>query len=563
VEEHRDDLMESRSSGLGAIPPRTLIAVAVIVAALLRIAWAVRHGLAIDQDGAEYARIAQNLLAGRGYVGIFDRGPQLNYAPLYPLMIAGVSLVLRSTELAARAINIAFGAALVIPMFKIAERLYGRRVAGTVTALVVFHPALIALAASTYAEGPYLTLLMSGLLFLMKWVADRRIGAGIAAGGLFGIAYLVRPEAFVFAGGFVTAGLAAALFTRERRATLFGALALAATFAVVASPYVAFLTLTTGRFRIEGKGAIAYQWGRRINGGMTNQEAGWGIGEDLSDQGTFMRSQLGVVNSTSYTVRDLQVYLLKNARREVGVIHHTIVDEEALGSPILFALAVIGLFGAAWDRRQAALNGVLLAMVGMVALTLFTAPVPYFRLFYPLVGPLLIWAGKGADDLRIWGGATVASLSHNERVVHTGGAVLKWAAIGLLLMVSLRALPNLGQFKDSLAWERARVGRWLAPQLRGHTWVMDTGVQVAYYAGADMIYLPRATSDLALRYIAARQPSFIVLHSGTTEGALAYAPRWFDSGIPDKRAILVYDQGAPPQERIKIYRWVGDSMAAP
>jgi len=562
VNEPLNDLLDSRASGWGRLSSRTFIVVAVIVAALLRIAWAVRHGLAIDQDGAEYCRIAQNLLSGRGYVGIFDNGPQLNYGPLYPLMIAGVSVVLRSTESAARAISIVFGAALVVPMFKIAERLYGRRVAGAVTALVVFHPALIALAASTYAEGPYLTLLMWALLWLMKWVTDRRIGASIAAGALFGLAYLVRTEAFVLAGAFVAAGLVAAPFVRDRRATLIGALALAATFAVVAAPYVAFLTRSTGRFRIEGKGAIVYEWSQRINAGMTDQEAGRGIGADLSDQGVYMKPNLEVVNSASYTPRDLLVFLLKNARRNIGVIHETIVDEAALGSPILFALAVLGLFRAAWDRRRIALEGILVATGGMVVLILFSAPEFYFRFIYPLLGLLLIWAGKGADELREWGRVTVASFSHNERLVRTGGACLKWASIGLVLVISLRALPGLFQFQESLLGERARAGRWLAAQQGGRKWVMDTGVQVAYYAGGDMIYLPYATSDLALRYIAKRQPSFIVLHSGTNPLSLPYANQWFDSGIPDRRAVLVYDRGTPPQERIEIYRWVDGTHTA-
>ena len=43
---------------------------------------------------------------------------------------------------------------------------------------------------------------------------------------------------------------------------------------------------------------------------------------------------------------------------------------------------------------------------------------------------------------------------------------------------------------------------------------MDTGVQVAYYANGNVIYLPYTDSSrLALEYIAKRDPSYIVLHS--------------------------------------------------
>ncbi len=61
-----------------------VIQAAVLVAVLLRVAlllWALRHGIIIDSEGVEYARLAQNLRAGRGYMGIFNNGIQLNFPP--------------------------------------------------------------------------------------------------------------------------------------------------------------------------------------------------------------------------------------------------------------------------------------------------------------------------------------------------------------------------------------------------------------------------------------------------------------------------------------------------
>ena len=67
--------------GLGAINPRTLMVVAVALSALVRIAWTLRHGFAMEQEGVEYARIAENLRAGRGYMGMFANGTPLNFPP--------------------------------------------------------------------------------------------------------------------------------------------------------------------------------------------------------------------------------------------------------------------------------------------------------------------------------------------------------------------------------------------------------------------------------------------------------------------------------------------------
>ena len=131
--------------------------------------------------------------------------------------------------------------------------------------------------------------MMFAMLCLVRWVIDRRASASIAAGVLFGLAYLIRPEAFLLAGLFSVGGLIAAMFVRERRRTIVGSLALLCAFAVVAAPNIAFLSYSTGKLRIEAKGTLAYQWGQRINQGMSYMEATKGIGQDLSDQGVFMR----------------------------------------------------------------------------------------------------------------------------------------------------------------------------------------------------------------------------------------------------------------------------------
>ena len=76
---------------------------AVAVAAVLRTAWAMTHGQAIENEGAEYCRLAENLVGGNGYRGIVaNSGIQLNFPPLYPLLIAIPSLALKSSELAGR-----------------------------------------------------------------------------------------------------------------------------------------------------------------------------------------------------------------------------------------------------------------------------------------------------------------------------------------------------------------------------------------------------------------------------------------------------------------------------
>ena len=71
----------------------------------------------IDSEGAEYARIAENLLNGNGYVGIALPGAQLMFPPLFPLLIATVSLITHQSELAGRLISVSMGTLLVLPVY--------------------------------------------------------------------------------------------------------------------------------------------------------------------------------------------------------------------------------------------------------------------------------------------------------------------------------------------------------------------------------------------------------------------------------------------------------------
>ena len=75
-------------------------------------------------------------------------------------------------------------------------------------------------------------------------------------------------------------------------------------------------------------------------------------------------------------------------------------------------------------------------------------------------------------------------------------------------------------------------------------------------------FLDCAEEGTALRYIEKRRPDYIVL-LGAEPGLLPYTAKWFRDGIPDNRAVLVYDEGTATSygtgtssiERIKIYRW--------
>src|SRR5208337_4530532 len=116
---------------------------------------------AIEPDGAEYASIAEHLRKGLGYVGIVTPGSELNFPPLFPLLIAAASFVTKSYWAAGRLVAFVFGALLPLPVFGIASCLFNRRTAWVAAALAALHPVLVNLSFTVWSEGPYATLLLT------------------------------------------------------------------------------------------------------------------------------------------------------------------------------------------------------------------------------------------------------------------------------------------------------------------------------------------------------------------------------------------------------------------
>lgn len=538
-------------------PSSKILLAAVLMAVLLRLAlllWAFRHGMTIDNEGAEYARLAENLLAGRGYIGMFANGTQLNFPPLYPLLIAAFSLLLPSVELAAHLINVAVGAALVVPMFKLAQKIYNRSVAAVVAIMVAVHPVLVARSAlQAISEVMYLTLLMAGLYYVVLWIDDQKNKTCILAGLFFGLAYLTRSEAFLVVGAISFVGLLLAIVVQDRRRVLLAVLCMAGTFVLVASPYVIFLSLKAGRFLVEGKGALVYAQAQKINAGMNHTQAMREIGDDLSEQGVFMKSNYEALKAAPYTLHGLASLIRHGGARNLSLIYSTISTSQLEGAPVLFLLAVIGLVGAAWDRHRLMKEGVLLTTGLAMVLTLLLVPFYWLRYFYGLMGLLLLWAGKGTEELNAWShGAGSDFVASYPRTVF--GFVVQWFAIFLVMALSCRAVLLQGEFEELTLTGRKTAGQWLAARSPRPERLMGDSLIPAYYAKADFTYLPFASSNVSLRYISEKRPDFIVLLEFSKQSC-PYLTEWFDHGIPDRRAELIYDQTGRHHERVKIYQW--------
>jgi 4-amino-4-deoxy-L-arabinose transferase-like glycosyltransferase len=524
-------------------------------ALLLRLFWVTTQTV-IENEGAEYARIAENLFNSVGYVGTME-GPQLYFPPFYPVLIAALIPLTGSSELAGRLVSALMGAALVLPVFAIAARLFSRRV-GIIAALIVtFNPMLVALSASVYSESTFLALVMAGIYFGMRALEARGPTPAILAGLFFGLAYLTRPEAIGYA--FLTAALLAllGLHRKQLKATLPLATLLVVTALLVASPYIYYLYTQTGKLRLEGKSNIVYTIGQRINSGMSYHEATYGISNDLKEEGPNLNLN-AYVNESPYSkapgvfLSYLATGVLRNAK---GLAKELATAFEA-AAPLLILLGFAGL-RRKWPADQALAGAYAMIIALAMTAILLAGHAVLDRYIVPLLPFLIIWGAGGIDTLYEWARGVAASRRMPfPNLQQIGIAVM-------CVMCAVFLLSGLGVFGKRVSRDitQQEAGLWLSRNAAGPRSVMDNGTITPYYAQGTWVPFPYADSALALRYIEYKRPSFIVL-IGAQRNLRPYLQDWITSGIPHPKATLVYRSGETPDQTVAIYAWDGAPLVA-
>lgn len=213
-----------------------LLALVVLAAFFLRLAWQIAIGFYSSPEVFEYDEIARNLLQGRGYVFDFLGTEWVTYGlPVYPLVLAllhaiGGGPTDYSVVGVAQAVLSAAVAALT---FEIARRLSGDDRVGLAAALAVAaHPGLLLYAAKVHElnlEAPVSAALLLAVLAATRPASGATaLGLGIASF----VAALVRPTLALFAGS----ALVVLALRAPRRSLAFAGVVL-----------VAGALLTTGR----------------------------------------------------------------------------------------------------------------------------------------------------------------------------------------------------------------------------------------------------------------------------------------------------------------------------
>jgi hypothetical protein len=172
--------------------PVSLLAVVAAVATWI----ATRHGPQLSPDSVTYLSLARNLSAGRGFVDLTGQA-NTTFAPGLPGLLAIGQLVGLSLATAARLVNAAaFATIVVLAWVLLARHFASRAVALIATAIVVVSPALLDVTSHTWSEPVFCVVVLGFILVLEEAlgrpdVVPQRVFTA-SAGVLAGVGFMIR-----------------------------------------------------------------------------------------------------------------------------------------------------------------------------------------------------------------------------------------------------------------------------------------------------------------------------------------------------------------------------------
>ncbi len=517
-------------------PKRTLL-VGLVAAALLPRAWlALRAGI-IEHDGAHYAGLAAALLRGD-----WAHAWSTIWPPLYPMLIATSAWIAgvrgaaspETLESVARLVSVVAGALALFPLAAIARRALGARDAWIPVVLAASHPRLIQYSASALTEATFTLCLLVAIERVMADDHHHHPATEGAAGAVFGLAYLARPEGILLAGAvwltrmFVGKARDWRGMRPRARPRLQPWFLLGLTLAIL--PYLMWTHSRLGHFSLGEKGAYNLWRAHRATYDARFGEPA-GLAErvfespELADAAPRGKVELGAF-LVAEPMAVARVTLSQLARIVVSSIPAAIyvpwLLPALLGLPLLFRREL-------WP----------LAVV-LIATPLFYAPFSVDRRFFvPLVPLLLVPAAGGLLTLGEWTGGL------GRRATTLAVAIL--CAYGL-------AYASLRPLMDDAPEHRA-AGKWLReewPRLAAigpqdssslvriagrRPIVVSRKTWVGYYAGGLIAELPDGDLDSLRARIARKKADVLVVDR-----------RWAVASRPWLAPLLEHENAPPGAE---------------
>jgi 4-amino-4-deoxy-L-arabinose transferase-like glycosyltransferase len=486
-------------------------------------------------DEGHYAESLFRFLHGSFLEGVSDY-----WSFLYPFAAIPFGAFAHDAETGLRLLSAASGAALVVPSFMIARRLWGSRAAVFAGLFVVLQPNLISFSTAAITESLYSLLLMCALYLFLRGMDGGGMLRYAAAGAALGLAFLARPEAIVIlalfalfaAAGGGNAGPGASFAARIRRSIVMAVL-----FSVMLLPYFFLLRAATGAWTGGSKAAVNLSSPVVWQDDLAREEYVY----SLKDDGTARR------------IDDLaRESALKIFWRQKGAIASGYPAKMGAGiglvpllfsSPFLLVLVPLGLIGRRWRREDRGAESLLLVL-GLFPFVFYPLFRVELRYLVPYLPVYLLWAGAGCAALLDWFAARVS-------VRRAASATLAALIFLSLVPYAVHRYAVMGK-SQPLEWKE--IGRWIgASESPAPRILAQSGCSISYYAGnPTATFIPWTDAEGLVRYARFHRYERLVVDEDYFRAARPTLRSILDAPPPELEALGEFKSGSGG--RILIYR---------
>jgi len=465
-------------------------------------------------DEAYYIMLAKNLVEGKGYT-YYAGLPELHFPPLFPLVLAVLHAVVPSWEIVTRVAYVLFGTILPLPIYLLGRDMYGFRIGMLAGLLAAVMPAFTSsiLFDESLCEPLYLVCLFSGIHQVFRaWQRARCVHYGVA-GCFFSLAYLTRPEGFLYV--LVALAFMSCVEWRRRHTPVsvrLGRLAgLLGAFLAIASPYLVYLRLNTGEWALTTKSTTSYTTTRGL---VYHDRVTFLHDTDGLDANGEMRffAQHRNESLAGLLLGPYRVRVLPDIATNLRTAYHLLIKPYFFGR-YLAILAILGFVGTPWTRKRFAREAF------NIAITITLCPVfLYFisdRLLYGILLPLTLWAACGIDRVFIW-------IEQSEFPWRLGSEYARWGMKAIFCVALFGVLSRAGYtYFFHKSGERAHVWptvEWVKNNLPPEAVLMSNSAEVALHSGRGWIPLPVASTRDVIDFGLKRKATHLCLQACFSDG---------------------------------------------
>ena len=437
-------------------------------------------------DSVTYIALARNLFTGSGYTefGL----PHTVHHPFYSIMIGIVWQLAGDLVLSAQLVSCLAGILLVIPVFILADSLFGRRTGILSALMIALFPIMVYGSSECFSESIYTLLLISGLAAARLAFKSGCLRYPIFSGIFLGAAFLTHPMGITFlpmvAGFNILAGQFRPWFKQRIQSSLYIVLA----FFFTCLPFWIYLHSVTGEWQLSG--SSHYQdFGLRYE-----QSEGVPPSKVVFDhmEALFNPIDQPVLKSDNQP-EGMMEFIFSHPDRFLKIIRFNLCDgyDEAVKTahylslpPSLFFLLLAGallimifyiLYAFIRCRRRLAIVYLVLMFTPLVV---FLVMQTEHRYFYPFIPLTLIVFARILDD--IW---ELTYTPTTARRIFIFGLTVYY----LFLFVASGFIVYRKAVKIGVPYEYKIMGIWMKdniPGIEGEK-VMMFRLGISYYAGCD------------------------------------------------------------------------------